>query len=63
MEENKKDMAERLLSEDALISYFSTLVGIIITVILIPIVKNIYTRKKNRHKKYLAEKNSYNEAK
>lgn len=48
-------MVEKLLNADAFLSYFSTLVGIIITVILIPIGMNIYNRKKNSLKKQLAE--------
>ena len=49
-------MLEKLLSPDAFVSYFSTTIGIIITVILIPIVMSIYTKRKNSHKKLLAEK-------
>lgn len=49
-------MVEKLLSNDAIVSYLSTFVGIIITVVLIPIAISIYTKRKNKHKRLLAEK-------
>lgn len=49
-------MIKELLCPNAIVSYFSTLIGIIITMILIPIIVNIYTKRKNRYKKQFAEK-------
>ena len=49
-------MIEKLLTPEAFVSYSSTLLGIIISAILIPIIINLYTKRRNRHKKELAEK-------
>ena len=47
-------MNEFFIGKDALQNYFSELIGIIITVILIPIVFRIIYRRKNATKKYFA---------
>jgi len=49
-------MIKELLSQDAFINYFSEFLGILVTVILIPIILHLYFKKRNKSKEYLAEK-------
>jgi hypothetical protein len=44
-----------LFSSDAIINYIAEFFGIIITVIIIPIVLNLYFKRKNRFKKHIAD--------
>lgn len=44
-----------LFSNDAIVNYIAEFLGIIATAILIPIVLNIYFKRKNRFKKHIAD--------
>jgi len=48
-------MLDKITSSDALLNYFSEFMGIVITVIIIPIFLYIYNKRKNKTKKFFAE--------